>query len=89
MSEPFFDKPILNSPYAIPTKHWELDENGQPTHRIKDTRRLADFVTPIPLPKRRRKGEKRSEDEQEELLMGDSAGLSTRERRYQENQDIN
>ena len=89
MSEPFFDKPILNSPYAIPTKHWELDENGQPTHRIRDTRRLADFVTPIPLPKRRRKGEKRSEDEQEELLMGDSAGLSTRERRYQENQDIN
>jgi len=89
VSEPFFDKPILNSPYAIPTKHWELDESGQPTHRIKDTRRLADFVTPIPLPKRRRRGEKRSEDEQEELLMGDAAGLSTRERRYQENQDIN
>lgn len=89
MSEPFFDKPILNSPYAIPTKHWELDKNGQPTHQVKDTRRLADFVTPIPLPKRRRKGEMRAEDEQEELLMGDSAGLSTKERRYQENQDIN
>ena len=89
MSEPFYDKPILNSPYAIPTKHWELDKNGQPTHQVKDTRRLADFVTPIPLPKRRRKGEMRAEDEQEELLMGDSAGLSTKERRYQENQDIN
>jgi type III restriction enzyme len=24
-----FEKPILNSPYAYPQRHWELDEQGQ------------------------------------------------------------
>lgn len=90
MSDEFFNKPILNSPYEYPRRHWELDQNGQPTQRIKEARRLADFVTPIPLPKRRSGKRGRKEDEnQEELLMKDSAGLTTRERRYQENQDIN
>ena len=34
MSNHFFDQPILNSPYEIPTRHWELDPLGQPTQRI-------------------------------------------------------
>ena len=25
----FFERPILNSPYVCPTRHWELDEQGQ------------------------------------------------------------
>jgi hypothetical protein len=29
MSNPFFDHPILNSPYECPRRHWELDEAGQ------------------------------------------------------------
>ena len=49
----FFDQPILNSPYEIPGKHWELDSDGQPTQRIIDKRRVADFITPIPKPKKR------------------------------------
>lgn len=48
MSNPFFDQPILNSPYAFPSRHWELDEHGQPTHQIIEARRKAEFVTPIP-----------------------------------------
>jgi len=32
MSNPFFDHPILNSPYEAPSRHWELDDQGQPTH---------------------------------------------------------
>ena len=28
MSERFFDRPILNSPYEYPARHWELDEGG-------------------------------------------------------------
>ena len=28
MNNPFFDHPILNSPYARPMRHWELDESG-------------------------------------------------------------
>ena len=34
MSNPFFDHPILNSPYEYPQRHWELDSDGQPTQRI-------------------------------------------------------
>ncbi|MBN9689341.1 MAG: hypothetical protein J0M24_03805 [Verrucomicrobia bacterium] len=31
MSNPFFDHPILNSPYEYPNRHWELGPTGQPT----------------------------------------------------------
>jgi hypothetical protein len=31
---PFFERPILNSPYDYPRKHWELDDSGQPTQRV-------------------------------------------------------
>ena len=34
MSNPFFDRPILNSPYASPSRHWELDEHGHPRRRF-------------------------------------------------------
>lgn len=53
MSIPFFDHPILNSPYAYPEKHWELDDDGQPTQKIIEARRRAKFITPIPKPKKR------------------------------------
>jgi type III restriction enzyme len=52
MSDPFFDHPILNSPYEYPKRHWELDETGQPTQRIIEQRRSARFVTPIPKPQK-------------------------------------
>jgi len=54
MDNPFFDQPILNNPYEYPQRHWELDEQGQPTQKIIDERRPADFVTPIPKPKKRK-----------------------------------
>ena len=44
----FFERPILNNPYEHPRRHWELDAEGQPTHRILDGRRPAEFVTPFP-----------------------------------------
>lgn len=28
MSNPFFEHPVLNSPYACPQRHWELDGDG-------------------------------------------------------------
>ena len=46
MSNPFFDAPILNSPYEYPDRHWELDTDGLPTQRILERRRGADFETP-------------------------------------------
>ena len=51
MSNPFFDRPIINSPYERPSQHWELDKDGQPTQKIKDERRKAEFITPIPKAK--------------------------------------
>lgn len=53
-SNPFYDHPILNSPYKCPTRHWELTREGVPTQNIKDSRRPADFITPIPKPRRQR-----------------------------------
>ena len=35
----FFERPILNSPYAYPDRHWELDDDGQPTNQILPKRR--------------------------------------------------
>ncbi|MDL2227129.1 hypothetical protein LJB86_05700, partial [Deltaproteobacteria bacterium OttesenSCG-928-M10] len=55
MNNPFFDHPILNSPYECPTRHWELDENHQPTQQIIEHRRDASFITPIPKSKKQKK----------------------------------
>ena len=54
MENQFFEKPILNSPYKYPSKHWELDAQGQPTERILEFRRRAEFITPIPKAKKQR-----------------------------------
>lgn len=54
MSEDFFAQPILNSPYRRPDRHWEMDTTGQPTQQIVHRRRQADFITPIPKPRKRK-----------------------------------
>lgn len=84
MSELFFEKPILNSPYAYPARHWELDETGQPTQKIKDTRRRAEFITPIPKP-RKRKGS----TEQANLVFDEGKGLSSDAQAYDHTAIIN
>src|SRR5680860_161693 len=75
----FFSHPILNSPYEYPSRHWELDDAGQPTQRIIETRRSARFVTPIPKPKRRRS----QKDNQATLGLDEGLGLSTAEQGYE------
>jgi type III restriction enzyme len=75
MSEDFFRQPILNSPYDYPSRHWELDSAGQPTQNIALSRRRADFITPIPKPKKRKAG-------QGELRLEDDQGLSTASQQY-------
>ena len=84
MSNPFFDHPILNSPYECPRRHWELDAQGQPTQRIKESRRRAEFITPIPKPKKRKKAE-----QQEEMVFDEGKGLSTKEQQYDPTSIIN
>ena len=77
MSNDFFSKPILNTPYACPSRHWELDEQGQPTHQIIESRRPAEFITPIPKPKKRKASEK-----QASIVFDEGKGLSTQEQQY-------
>ena len=77
MENRFFEQPILNSPYEPPAKHWELDAQGQPTHNVNEFRRGADFVTPIPKPRKRR-----ASKEQQEFDLDEGKGLSTREQQY-------
>lgn len=38
MSNLFFAKPILNSPYEHPRKHLKLNTTGQPTQKIVEVR---------------------------------------------------
>ncbi len=84
MDNQFFERPILNSPYEYPARHWELDEQGQPTQQIIERRRRAEFITPIPKP-RKRKGSA----EQGSLLFDEGKGISTAEQQYDHTAIIN
>jgi type III restriction enzyme len=84
MKNTFFDHPILNSPYEYPGRYWELDASGQPTQKIIESRRRADFITPIPKPKKR-KGKAR----QEQLIFDEGKGLSTQDQLYDPTSVIN
>ena len=84
MDNPFFDHPILNSPYEYPARHWELDEQGQPTQQIVEHRRRAEFITPIPKPKKRKKSA-----QQNEMVFDEGKGLSTKKQQYDTTSNIN
>ena len=83
MTEQFFERPILNSPYDYPGRHWELVD-GQPTNRIIDTRRHSDLITPVPKPRKRRNGR-----DQAEMVLGAADNLSSAEQEYNPTPIIN
>jgi len=76
LPEDFFAHPILNSPYALPGRHWELDADRLPTNTIKQTRRLAEYITPIPRPR------KRTSTKQSKMIFDEGKGLSTEKQEY-------
>ena len=84
MTDSFFERPILNSPYAYPARHWELDAEGQPTNRIEDRRRRSELITPVPKPQKRRRAAS-----QGELGLSTGDGLSTPEQEYNPTPIIN
>ncbi len=84
MPNPFFDQPILNSPYEYPRRHWELDAEGQPTQKQIDRRRRAEFLTPIPKPKKRR-----ATGAQQDIVFDEGLGLSTATQQYDPTSIIN
>ena len=83
MNNRFFENPILNSPYRYPSRHWELDGDGQPTQKIIEHRRRAEFISPIPKPKKRG-----GKTEQGRLVFDEGKGLSTREQQYAQHAEI-
>src|ERR1700680_1748805 len=84
MDNHFFERPILNSPYEYPTQYWELDEHGQPTQRIIESRRTAQFITPIPKPRKHK-----AASDQQRIVFGDAAGISTPLQEYDPTPIIN
>ena len=84
MENQFFERPILNLPYDYPAHHWELDESGQPTQKVVDSRRSADFVTPIPKPHKQQ-----GKVEQPSLVFDEGKGLSSEAQQYDHTAVIN
>ena len=82
--ESFFERPILNSPYAYPDQHWELDDDGQPTNKILPKRRNSKLLTSVPKPLKRR----RSTD-QPGFVFDTGHGLSTEDQEYNPTPIIN
>ena len=80
----FFERPILNSPYGHPGRHWELDDDGQPTNRIVDSRRRSELITPVPKPQKRRRT-----PNQAGFVFDSGEGLSTEEQEYNPTPIIN
>lgn len=84
MSDQFFEHPILNSPYERPARHWELDKSGQPTQQIIENRRKAEFITPIPKPKKRTRA-----GLQQEMVLDAGTGISSAAQQYDATSIIN
>lgn len=52
MADVVIENPILNSPYAIPTRHWRFSNDGI-TDQIQEGRRQSAYFMPIPASRRR------------------------------------
>jgi type III restriction enzyme len=85
VSQSFFDHPILNSPYLVPSRYHALDEDGQPLDVPPIAgRRPCDFITPVPKPKRRS-----SKATQGSMVFEDEIGLTSDEQEYNPKPIIN
>ena len=78
----FFEQPILNAPYKVPSHHWELDGDGRPTDVILNRRRGAELVSAIP-------GAKTTTSAQEAMVFDSGLGLSTAGQEYNPTPFIN
>lgn len=88
MRSTFFEEPILNSPYAEPTRHHSLDDEGQPTDNPPvDGRRPSALLSPVPKPRKRRAQD--ADDRQQTLGVYADDGVSSEEQEYNPTPVIN
>lgn len=88
MTNNFYEKPILNSPYKEPAYHHALDQDGQPTDQPPITgRRRSELITPVPKP--RKKKRQKADATQASLGLASSDGISTEEQEYNPTPIIN
>ena len=79
----FYRRPILNSPYVCPDRHWDLDNDNRPTNRIVESRRPSSYVSPIPAARK-------TSDKQLALVPDDVAtALQTSDQQYDLTEFIN
>jgi len=52
MKQVVIENPILNSPFAEPTRHFKFDDEGI-TNEIVEARRISAYFVPVPQPRRR------------------------------------
>jgi type III restriction enzyme len=85
MSDRFFERPILNSPYEPPQWHHHLDAEGQPTDQPPiPGRRRSELITPVPKPKKKGKVVA-----QAQITFTDSQGLLSAKVEYNPTPIIN
>jgi type III restriction enzyme len=53
MPQAAIENPVINSPFAEPTRHFFTTDNGEVTPQIAAGRRKSDYLIPIPQPKKR------------------------------------
>jgi len=83
----FFEQPILNSPYAEPSRHHALDPDGQPlSEPPRQGRRRSEFITPVPKPRKRKQ---KTGGKQGKLDLSADDGVSTEEQEYNPTPIIN
>lgn len=86
-SPPFFETPILNSPYKEPSRHHALDAEGQPLNEPpREGRRRSEFITPVPKP---RKKKQKADARQGRLGLQSDDGVSSEEQEYNPTPIIN
>ena len=83
-SNPFFDHPILYSPYEYPTRHWELDKAVSLRRKSSRLAAAPSLSRPIPKAKKRR-----GSAAQREIVFDEGKGLSTTEQQYDPTSIIN
>ena len=84
MAVSFYETPILNSPYACPTRHHVLNNEGQPLDEPPaQGRRRSELITPVPRAKKTKKTTQAS------LVLPDAADLTTADQEYNPTPIIN